>query len=46
MQHLGVTYVPFVGLLSNENKQLNTIVPTCLLDYACVKNATDKFVNK
>ena len=46
MQSLGVTYVPFVGLLNRENKQINTIVPTCLLDYACAKNATDKFINK
>ena len=45
MKNLGVTYVPFVALMNKNDKQIKTIVPTCLIDYACAKNSVVKFVN-
>ncbi len=45
MRDLQVTYVPFVALINKNSAQFKTIVPTCLLDFACTKNAIEKFIN-
>ena len=45
MMELGAFYVPYVIMLDNKNKQAKSVVPKCLLNYACTKDAVDKFVN-
>lgn len=45
MQRLNAFYVPYVVLINNRNQTLQNITPTCILNYACVKDAVEKFVN-
>ena len=44
-QNFGVYYLPYVIMIDNNKRQIRNVVPKCLLNYACVKDATDKFVN-
>ena len=44
MRRLSAFYIPFVVLLNNQKQTMQRIDPTCLLEYACVKDAVDKFV--
>ena len=43
MRGLNAYYVPYVALINNSNRTVHTINPTCLLNYACTKDAMDKF---
>ena len=37
-------YVPDVILLDYKKQTLNRLEPSCIMDYACVKNAVDELV--
>ena len=45
MQNLNAFYVPFVVLINNQKQTMQRVTPTCLMNYACVKDAVDKFTN-
>ena len=45
MRRISAYYVPYVVLINNQERTMQRIVPTCLLNYACTKDAVDKFVN-
>ena len=45
MKEFNAFYVPYVLLVNYEKQSIKRVAPTCLLNYACVKDAVDKFVN-
>lgn len=45
MNEFKAFYVPFVALIDYEKHTIHRVAPTCLLNYACIKDAVDKFVN-
>lgn len=45
MQKITAYYVPYVVLVDNEKRTMQRITPKCLLDFACTKDAMDKFVD-
>ena len=45
MQKMNAFYVPHVSLIDNEKQMLQNVTPTCLLNYACIKDAVDKFID-
>ena len=46
MNDFKATHVPFVALIDYEKHTIQRVAPTCLLNYACVKNAVDKFISQ
>lgn len=46
MKDLGAYYVPYVLLINNKNNKAGKVSPQCLLNYACMQDATNKFVNQ
>lgn len=45
VQNYNVSYVPYVLLIDNNKHSMNRVTPKCLLNYACVNDALDKFIN-
>lgn len=45
MRRVRGSYVPYVVMVNNQKQTMQRITPTCLLNYACTKDAVDKFVN-
>ena len=45
MHKFNAYYVPYVILYNNNKRIMHTIVPTCLINYACAKDAIEKFIN-
>ena len=45
MHNLEAYYVPYVVMVDSHNKTMHRITPQCLLNYACMQDAVDKFVN-
>ena len=45
MQEFNAYYVPYVVMLDNDKKTLQRLTPQCLLNYACIKDSVDKFLN-
>ena len=45
MRSLNAFYVPYVVLVDSRKQTLQNITPTCMLNYACIKDAVDKFVD-
>ena len=46
MQDLQGVFVPYTIFIDNKHKKLYKLQLDCLLDYACMVNAVDVFVNK
>ena len=44
MREFKAFYVPFVVFIDYDRHIIQRVAPTCLLNYACVKDAVDKFV--
>ena len=45
MQKISAYYVPHVVLINNERQTMQRITPKCLLNFACTKDAVEKFVD-
>lgn len=46
MKKFNGVFVPFVIMIDNKNKQIYSVHPNCLLNYACMSNAVDVFIHK
>ena len=46
MNEFKAFYVPFVALIDYEKHTIQRVAPTCLLNYACIKDAVDKFISQ
>lgn len=44
MRDLGAAYVPYVVVIDTKRSVARSVAPSCLLDYACIKDVVDKFV--
>ena len=44
MQKIGAHYVPYVLLINNQRQTIQRVLPQCLLNNACIKDAVEKFV--
>ena len=45
MRSLNAFYVPYVALINNKKQTMQNVTPTCLLNYACTKDAVEKFID-
>lgn len=45
MRNFNAYYVPYVSIIDNKKHTFSRIDPSCLLNYACVQDAVNKFVN-
>lgn len=45
MRSLNAYYVPYVSMINNKKQTLQNVTPTCLLNFACMKDAVDKFIH-
>lgn len=45
-RNFGAYYLPYVIMIDNKKHVVTNVTPDCLLDYACVNNATSKFLSK
>lgn len=41
----GVYYLPYVIMIDNKKRMIHNVVPKCLLNYACINDATNRFIN-
>ena len=46
MRSVNASYVPYVALIDHKKQTMHRVVPTCLLNQACTKDAVEKFVNQ
>ena len=44
MKNSGTFYVPSVILLDYNKQTMNRVVPQCMLEYSCLKDAVDEFI--
>ena len=44
MNDLNARYVPFVVLIDVKKQTLQQLVPNCLIDYSCTKDAVQRFL--
>ncbi len=45
MLQFRASYVPHIILLNNQKRTMQRVTPNCSLNFACIKDAVDKFVN-